>query len=383
MVIDHRGVVGVLVGVDATDHGDSRGSLLSCWIRSSVGLSDGRANRPGGRQVCDGASSPSSYQVSSVRPVRAGTLHQTRSTNRTQDTTVIPWPGSDRSRCSAAAKSSQTLPVVVRDRGLVNNVSMPLRRQSVRTTPHRPGLPSRPVNTLALSVSTCCGPRIGSISRRQPLRHRRRPAPPAPTGPTHRTANDHPRRTSLRPGPSANRTTHHVHLPQLHRGRPFPALEPCSRRRCAAGTTSPSRTNDRYILDPDGTTATPPPAQLRHKPPRPPQTVHPPQLHHHRLHLGRHLLRIDLGRCDPWASPANPRAYTGPTTHAPSAGTPPTGRRPRSPAGRRANRHHRLITLLHHAQLHHQGLSRSAKNVKHQPNTSCINRRPNVKHHPT
>ena len=104
LVVDRGRVVGVLVGVDATDHGDSLARLrrLSCWIRSSVraDLTDG-ANRPGGRQVCDGASSPSSYQVSSVWPVRAATLHRHRPTNRTQDTMVTPWPGSDRSQCSA------------------------------------------------------------------------------------------------------------------------------------------------------------------------------------------------------------------------------------------------------------------------------------------
>ena len=42
------------------------------------------------------ASRPSSYQVRSVWPVRAATLHQSRPTNRTQDTVVTPWPGSDR-----------------------------------------------------------------------------------------------------------------------------------------------------------------------------------------------------------------------------------------------------------------------------------------------
>ena len=31
VVVDRGGVVGVLVGVDAADHGDSRGSWLSCW----------------------------------------------------------------------------------------------------------------------------------------------------------------------------------------------------------------------------------------------------------------------------------------------------------------------------------------------------------------
>lgn len=51
---------------------------------------------PDGRQVCDGASSPSSYQVSSVWPVRFVVLHRFRPTNRTQDTVVRPWPGTGR-----------------------------------------------------------------------------------------------------------------------------------------------------------------------------------------------------------------------------------------------------------------------------------------------
>src|SRR3954469_7529508 len=54
------------------------------------------ANRPDGRQVCDGASRPSSYQVRSVWPVRFTALHRSRATNRTQDTVVTPWPESDR-----------------------------------------------------------------------------------------------------------------------------------------------------------------------------------------------------------------------------------------------------------------------------------------------
>src|SRR5215204_2545107 len=53
------------------------------------------------RQVCEGASSPSSYQVRSVWP-----------TNRTQDTVVTPWPESDRP-VQRRGKSSQTLPQVV------------------------------------------------------------------------------------------------------------------------------------------------------------------------------------------------------------------------------------------------------------------------------
>src|SRR5215472_572556 len=53
----------------------------------------GRAGRAE-RQVCDGASDPSAYQVRSVWPARAAALHQSRPTNRTKDTMVIPWPGS-------------------------------------------------------------------------------------------------------------------------------------------------------------------------------------------------------------------------------------------------------------------------------------------------
>lgn len=45
-------------------------------------------------RVCDGTSSPSSYQVISVWPVRAMTLHRSRSTNRTKDTMVTMGHGS-------------------------------------------------------------------------------------------------------------------------------------------------------------------------------------------------------------------------------------------------------------------------------------------------
>src|SRR5271163_3657087 len=95
VLVDDRAVVSVLMRVNATN--DSLDFCCDHGIRSSV-----RANLTGGRtgrterQVCDGASSPSSYQVRSVWPVRAATLHRRRSTNRTQDTMVIPWPGSDR-----------------------------------------------------------------------------------------------------------------------------------------------------------------------------------------------------------------------------------------------------------------------------------------------
>jgi hypothetical protein len=66
-VINQCRVVGVLVGVDAADHGDFGGCGCHAGARSSVrdDLTE-RASRPGGRQVCDGASSPSSYQVSSL-----------------------------------------------------------------------------------------------------------------------------------------------------------------------------------------------------------------------------------------------------------------------------------------------------------------------------
>ena len=95
MLVDDGCIVSVLVGVDTTNDCECFG--CHAGIRSSVrtDLTD-RANRPGGRQVCDGASCPSSYQVRSVWPVRAATLHQSRPTNRTQDTVVTPWPGSNR-----------------------------------------------------------------------------------------------------------------------------------------------------------------------------------------------------------------------------------------------------------------------------------------------
>src|ERR1700679_3296923 len=95
VLVDDRGVVGVFMRVNATD--DSLDFCCDHGIRSSVrvNLTVGRTGRTE-RQVCDGASSPSSYQVRSVWPVRAATLHRCRPTNRTQDTLVTPWPGSGR-----------------------------------------------------------------------------------------------------------------------------------------------------------------------------------------------------------------------------------------------------------------------------------------------
>ena len=68
------------------------------------------------RQVCDGASSPSSYQVRSVWPVRAVALHRSRSTNRTQDTVVTPWPGSDRAGAAPSQVFTDLAVVARRER---------------------------------------------------------------------------------------------------------------------------------------------------------------------------------------------------------------------------------------------------------------------------
>ncbi len=117
------------------------------------------------------------------------------------------------------------LPVVVGERGAVSRWVMPFSRQILSNSTSVSDRPNRPVNTLPLSVNISSG----TPWRLQGLDEE--PAHRAGGGPRH-----HPR-THAKPGvvidPGQHlafravrqqHPTHHVHLPQLHRPAPLPAL---------------------------------------------------------------------------------------------------------------------------------------------------------------
>ena len=251
---------------------------------------------------------------------------------------------------------------------------MPFSRQirSNSTSPV-PG-PNRPVNTLPLSVRICCGTpwlRIANANASHVGRAVAR---------AHHQRRDTEPRVVIDPGHDLRFATidephpaHDVHLPQLHRPRPFPPL-------VVRLLASPRLRGDQPVTDQTPIDRRPRPAPDRHPhgpaddrscadptpdaPPAAPRSAPPPP--------GSSDADTTPGTVDPSTSPARPpRRVRGATSDAPSDGSPRTGRDLGDRDALVQHLEHRLIALLHHTELHQHDDTSRLDNVEPEDSPSA------------
>jgi hypothetical protein len=193
-------------------------------------------------------------------------------------------------------------------------------------------------------------------------------------------------RSCIRPVGQAH-PAHDVHLPQLHRPGPLPPLPPPVPPPPRARVDQPRPQQRSVDPRPRRHRRQPRPLGLVHQPPWAPPRMGPPPLQHRRLHRRRHLPRATHRPPGPILQtlqagvliPAQPRMDRLPG-HLP----------PRRHVDDRVpipdHRQHRLIALLHHAQLpQHRRRASSMSRNRCRPcpgPPSTVSRSHSVKHVP-